>query len=113
MIYIEALKDLASDELSSMRIRVEPEAMALLPKGVRIKANGHAYIEFRSNGSNGGINETGVRRVRALFKAIDKHNIPTRFHQPAHVKDELNSRNWSMVGLLIHITREQVEARLG
>lgn len=113
MIRIDAMKDLDTDALANIAISATPEIAAQLPKGVRLNARGSAYIEFRSNGANGGVNETGVKRVKALLKAIDKLGLPVVFTQPAYVKDELNATLWGMPGSLLYITREGLEARLG
>lgn len=113
MIRIDAMRDLDTDALACIGISASPEIAAQLPKGVRLNARGSAYIEFRSNGCNGGLNETGVKRVKALLKAIDKLGLPVVFAQPAHVRDELNAPFWGMSGSLLYITREGLEARLG
>ena len=113
MIQIHAMRDLTTDTLSYVRISATPESAALLPKGVRLNAHGQAYIEFRTNGVNGGVNETGVKRVRALLKAVDKLGLPLGFEQPAHVQNELNAPLWGMPGSLLPVTREGLESRLG
>ena len=59
------------------------------------------------------MNETGVKRVKALLKAIDNLGLPVVFVQPAHVRDELNAPLWGTSGSLLYITREGLEARLG
>lgn len=64
--------------------------VALFPKSVGLKAttlrsrdgvfpfvNGHAQL--LANGANGGINETGLRRLRAALKAADKAGIEVEY----------------------------------
>lgn len=111
MIRIEALtEDMTATSLSSVNIYTDAETAALLPKSVRL-TRGHAHIQFRTNGVNGGINETGVKRVKALLKAADKLGIGVVFAQPAYIKDELNAPYWEFG--MRNITRAELETLLG
>lgn len=112
MIQIEALTtDLNSNSLASIRIHVDIEDVAKLPKMVRLSAQGWAYIQFRTNGVNGGVNETGAKRVRSLLKAADKNGIGIVFAQPAYTLDELNAPTWDLG--MGYATRGEVEALIG
>lgn len=113
MIRIEALKALDTQTLSSIRISADASDLAQLPKSVRLNAQGHAYIQFRANGSNKGANETGAKRVRSLLRAADKLGLGVVFAQPAVVSDELNIVLWGSQHSLVNIARDQVEGLLG
>lgn len=112
MIRIEALtSEMDGAELASIRIYADVENMASLPKMVRLNKWGHAYIEFRANGSNKGTNETGAKRMRSLLKSADKNGIGVVFAQPAFVRDALNAKYWGMG--MRYITRGQLEQLIG
>ena len=109
MIRIEALTtDFSATHLSHIRIFASAEDIAMLPKSARIGRHGQAYIEFRSNGSNGGTNETGAKRIKAILKAADKHGLGVVFNQPAHIKDALNAPLWGK-GMRT-VTRAELES---
>jgi len=72
------------------------ELLALFPKSTKLKASGcstfdeetnrrfviptiRGSVELRSNGVNGGVNETGIKRYRSIVKHADKLGIEIVF----------------------------------
>src|ERR1044072_411810 len=103
MISIEA-QATSTGELYSVSITADAATIALMPKSARFTRWGQIMIQFAANGANGGANETGAKRVRALLKAAAKHSIGVVFDQPANVPDALNASLSGGVGSLATAT---------
>lgn len=112
MIRIEAHKDITTGEFYNAHIWADKEDLAKLPKSIGIKSHGQGWVKFGSDQVNGGVNETGARRMRSLLRNADKHGIGVVFHQQGRVQDELNARHWGMTGSLLPVTRPEMEAML-
>lgn len=111
MIRINALTGNGGEGLARVDVTVDPEDIASLPKMVRISRTGRACINFHANGVNGGVNETGAKRVRALLRAADKNGIGVVFDQDAYVLDALNARHWAFG--VRPLTRADLETLIG
>lgn len=112
MIHIEAYADNATAaNLSHVVIRVDLDDIKALPKSARISVYGQAHINFTANGSNGGANETGAKRVKAILRAANKNGIGVVFDQPANVLDETNAPLWGLG--MRQLTLAEVTALIG
>ena len=80
-----------SIELEGLDTEAGEAVKALFPKYTRLDNSTISYmtgeknsyvstqIYLWENGVNGGVNETGVKRIKAIIKSLKKHNMPTVF----------------------------------
>ena len=87
MIEIHATTNGIGTELFRVSIQVDAEDMTLIPKSVRLRATQAwfvAEISLYARGENDR-NEAGLKRLKTLLTAADKHGIPVGFVQPGNV----------------------------
>jgi len=79
-----------------------PSAINAVPAAVKIKKYS-TYISLRSDDVNGGINETGLKRLRVFFRYLKDQKVPYRLNgaEPGKWSNAQDKALWAQLMTLL------------